>query len=352
MATHHQKAKNWCFTLNNPTIDENEIVERFEASQELQYLVFQMEAGQQGTPHYQGYVILSARKRLAFLKEILREAHWEVAKGTPKQNRDYCTKPDGRIGEPVEVGIFPETGQGKRSDLAELHSALKNGLRQDEYRDLFFEQFIRYPNLVENYCLAGIKPRSPSERTRCVLYLGPPGTGKSTLADAHARSLGLGVFRKSPGRWWDGYRGEKAVVFDDFRGSSLSFTDFKLTVDRFPLRVEVKGSTCEMAATWFFITTNTDPRDWWDETVTQKALSAITRRITEVYYMPELNKYKYYPTWEDFEREHPYRMRPPEFLVLSEIEWQQHGTQGQAQLLRPQIQEQVQEVPQIQEEVQ
>lgn len=342
------KAKHWCFTLNNPDVDEIQLGSILDRGG-VTYAVYQLETGQNGTPHFQGYAVFTDRKSLVQVRSILPNAHWEVCKGTPKQNRDYCTKPDGRIGADFcEIGQFPETmGKGARTDLAELHSALKHGLRQDEYRDLFFEQFIRYPNLVENYCLAGIRPRSPSERTRCVLYLGPPGTGKSTLAAEHAGTLGLGVFRKPPGRWWDGYRGEKAVVFDDFRGSSLSFTDFKLTVDRFPLRVEVKGSTCEMAATWFFITTNTDPREWWDETVTQKALSAITRRITEVYYMPELNKYKYYPTWKDFEEEHPYRMRPPEFLVLSEIEWQQHG-EGQTSLLRPQIQE----VPQVQEEVQ
>lgn len=302
MASIFQKAKNWCFTLNNPTISENEIIERFEASRALEYLVFQLEAGEQGTPHFQGYVILSARKRLSFLKEILREAHWEVAKGTPKQNRDYCTKPDGRIGEPVEVGVFPETGQGKRSDLAALHSRLKDGLTQAEYANEFFELWIKYPRAVTDYQLSQIPARSETQSVSVICLYGPPRTGKSRLANYLAGRQPGGVYRHSLGEWWDGYCGERCIVFDDFCGSSLSFGNFKRVMDRYPLRVPVKGSSCELAATVFFVTTNVDPRHWWKEEVTRSDWAAIFGRITRVLWFTSENHFSLYSSGYDFEK--------------------------------------------------
>ncbi len=116
-----------------------------------------------------------------------------------------------------------------------------------------------------------------------------------------ARKLDLGghydhVF----GKWWDGYRGERIVILDDFRGSSLSITHFKRLLDRYALRVEVKGASCPMAATHFFITTNLEPKEWWAEELYAREESAITRRITKVLYFEEVGKFFEFPDYATY----------------------------------------------------
>ena len=62
-------------------------------------------------------------------------------------------------------------------------------------------------------------------------------------------------------KWWDGYHGEKTVIFDDFKGSSMRLHDFQLIVDRYPVKVETKGSTVELSATRLVFTSNKHPRN-------------------------------------------------------------------------------------------
>lgn len=294
-------ARHWVFTLNNPDLYPDEIAQTLE-DQGYEYAVFQMEEGENGTPHYQGYVIFQEKVRLTVIRQLFdQRAHWEVAKGSPTQNKAYCTKLP-RIGEPSELGDFPETaGKGARTDLTQLHSALQAGLSSKDYANKFFPLFVRYPKLVQNYEFSQIVARANGCEVHATLLIGLGGTGKSRLASRLADELELGpVYRHSLGQWWDGYRGERVAVFDDFRGSSLSFTDFKRVFDRYALRVQVKGTSCDLAATHFFITTNTDPLTWWKEEVTAAETIAITRRFTRVLFFREENKFFEFANYRDY----------------------------------------------------
>jgi len=306
MATRNSHAKNWCFTLNNPDLDEEQLLDRLSESK---YCVFQLERGENGTPHFQGYVMFENRVYFNHIKTLIPGAHFEVAKGSPKDNRKYCTKDEGRIGDFVESGQFPEASQGKRTDLEDLHSALKAGLTQADYVDNFFDAFVKYPHLVQEYRLSRILPRSEEDSCSVILLYGPPRTGKSRLANELSRRYLGGVYRHSLKQWWDGYFGERNVIFDDFCGSSLTFGDFKRTMDRYPLRVPVKGSSCELAATRFIITTNVDPRSWWKEEVTRSDFAAIFGRITKVLWFFAENHFTLYPSGVEFEKAY-YDPRP------------------------------------------
>jgi len=131
MPSHNLKmsrAKNWCFTINNPSDEEIASIRLAAASAE--YLVFGRETAETGTPHLQGYVIFPAHVRLVTAKNRLGTpgGHFEVTRGTAKQASDYCKK-DGDF---EEFGECPAATQGRRSDLDSFYSwadefALENG---------------------------------------------------------------------------------------------------------------------------------------------------------------------------------------------------------------------------------
>lgn len=296
-------AKNWSFTsfdVEGPISFPSNVV----------YAVWQLEvAPDTGTHHYQGYLQLSRKLRRAQVSEIIPGAHLEIARGTLEENIAYCTKLETRLDgtEPFEHGEqSAATTKGQRSELEQLHEAIKSGLTTREYANGHFSTFVKYPNLLNHYSAAQSEPRDPKTPIRCILLIGPPGCGKSRLVSGGL--WGRDVYRHSGGKWFDGYRGQRTVWFDDFGGYCLPFSLFKQVVDRYPFRVEVKGSTCEMAATTFIITTNHKVEDWWKQEVTgEVGLEAVKRRITQVYYFFEENSFleysqnTVYPAYHAFE---------------------------------------------------
>lgn len=111
-------AKNWCFTLNNPTNVESTHIAGLIASTEglVSYLVVGRETGENGTPHLQGFVQFSRRCALARCRRLIsNRAHFEIARGTPLEASNYCKK-DGDFNEYGQLGV----SQGKRSDWDKL----------------------------------------------------------------------------------------------------------------------------------------------------------------------------------------------------------------------------------------
>lgn len=292
------EAKNWVFTYNNPTLTDEELISRF-TDLGAEYGAFQLEAAPgTGTLHFQGMVMFSNKIRLRVLKEIDASIHWEVMRGRPQQAREYAMKEDSRAAPPAEFGVFPEKGQGRRSDLLALHEALRTGLTQAAYSNEFFSVFVQHPNLVTSYSLAQIPQRDPSVPHECLFIYGPPGTGKSRLAGYY----GSGGYRHDLGKWFDGYRGEWKLILDDFGGASLPFRTFKRIVDRYPVRVEVKGTSCELATTYTVITSNFLPEEWWCKEVIGTHVSAICRRITSVIWAPLPDVFYRFQSYASFER--------------------------------------------------
>lgn len=81
----------WCFTLNNPTDVQ------LPSTWPHVFLTWQVEKGEQGTIHLQGYVLFEKRVTLAWIKkEVNSQAHWEPRKGTHDEAVAYCNKKDTR----------------------------------------------------------------------------------------------------------------------------------------------------------------------------------------------------------------------------------------------------------------
>ena len=139
-----QTARAYCFTLNNPISDELQICpnERF--------IIWQVEQGEQGTRHIQGYIELSKPARIAALKKWLPQAHFESRRGSREQARDYCKKEDTRIAGPFERGDWEAGGIGARTDLLQIKRKIDNGSQEKEIADEHFESWLNITKDSEN----------------------------------------------------------------------------------------------------------------------------------------------------------------------------------------------------------
>lgn len=83
--------KHWFFTLNNYTVDEVESFKDFMTT-ECSIGAFQSELGEtRKTPHLQGFFVTLEKRRFTSFK-LSERTHWELMKGTVKQNIEYCLK--------------------------------------------------------------------------------------------------------------------------------------------------------------------------------------------------------------------------------------------------------------------
>lgn len=143
------QSKNWCYTLNNPTLLEKESIKGiFELNDEcIAYHVLQLEEGEEGTPHLQGYIQFKKRVRMNQAKELLSpRVHLEKANGSAQQNRTYCTK-EPRLEGPWEYGVL--TTQGKRNDIVRFKDAMKeNIMPESDILENFPEILAKFPRFV------------------------------------------------------------------------------------------------------------------------------------------------------------------------------------------------------------
>lgn len=273
----NKPARAFCFTLNNPTTNELD----FSTLAFVRYASWQREAcPTTGTEHLQGYMEFSRPVRMsAFKQSILDGAHFEHRLGTRDQARDYTRKPDTRIDGPFEYGEWTSGGQGARQDLKTVTEMVKRGASMAEIADSDAPTLVKHHRGLQY--LAGLyrRGRTGDDPVRVVFIHGTPGCGKSR----RATELFPGAYRKPPGQWWDYYEGERTVILDDFTGSSLSYTQWKLVCDRYPHYVEAKGTTIPLAATTVVITSCKLPLEWWNSEKVPVLSGEIYRRITEVH---------------------------------------------------------------------
>lgn len=91
-----KKARNWCFTLNNPTEEIVAQLHKQFLTQKIDF-VFQEEKGKSGTPHLQGLLCFQHAKSFATIKKLMPTAHIEVCRNKIA-SMQYCSKEDTRDG--------------------------------------------------------------------------------------------------------------------------------------------------------------------------------------------------------------------------------------------------------------
>jgi len=127
-------SKHWCFTLNNYTAGEEQLLADILESDHVEYGIYGHETGEAGTPHLQGYVVFSQRKRLAQVKALLGQRyHLERTRGTPKEASDYCKKE----GDFNEYGTLPASTNSKAGKWEQLTTWVESLEERPSEPDLY-----------------------------------------------------------------------------------------------------------------------------------------------------------------------------------------------------------------------
>jgi len=228
------KVRHWCFTLNNPQHRAEEMVVIF-SGWNAKYVVWQLESGEHGVQHLQGYVEFRVRKRLVTVRslELGIRMHWEQRQGTRSEAREYCMKEDTRISGPWELGEWIEPLQGKRSDLILVSELIKEGATLKRVADEHPTAIIRYSKGIRELRQMLLSPRTTPPVV--VLLLGPPGCGKTRMVVDEVEPEDLWSNCIGAGTWFDGYDGQSDVLLDDFGGkmSHWRLDDFLRIIDRY-----------------------------------------------------------------------------------------------------------------------
>lgn len=264
-----------------------------DAGENLQYLVYQLEEGEEKTPHVQGYLEFkkSRDKGLKWLKaNVSARAHYEKAIGTGEQNKKYCTK-EPRLAGPLEWG---EIGvAGRRTDLRAFVEAAKETTSWLEMVEDYPSEMIRYPRFFDRLRMEmdkrGVRDRFARKReakdkpVKIFVWWGEAGAGKTKSVYEKEGAENIYVFEHMTGssRWFDGYKGEHVLLLDEFAGYLTKSGLLQLTdpYPKKPLQVQTKGGYTNVFFESIYLCSNTSWDHWYDWGYREAA--AFKRRIFE-----------------------------------------------------------------------
>lgn len=265
-------------------------------------LVYQKERGTNtGYVHYQVAVSFTNKIRFNTLRTFLHSHSVRAWIGRVKGKngwtkwKRYCSDRDKEgvfLDFPLfSVGDDAKQGQGRKKET-DMELALQ-WITSDEHIDCTEKEFLMtFPNLckagngnVYNYLMDML--RMPTERRRPLVYVfyGPTGTGKSAKAREYCKKNNLSFFMKTGMKWWNGYKGQDVVIFDEFRGQETDIPYYQLLqiLDRFVFGVEIKGGVNMLKTQIFIFTSAFHPRDWYTGAQGRgDCYSQLERRITQI----------------------------------------------------------------------
>lgn len=265
-----KKSRGWCLTINNFSQDD---LAAFDGV-ECRYKIRGIEVGAEGTPHLQCFVFFQSAVVFKRLKLLFPRAHIEAAKGTPVQNRAYCSK-DGKF---EETGDLPV--KGARNDIHKFVmtvAASKERIDEDTLLTEHSQMVCRYPTFVARVQRHFHRPKA-NEQAENYWFYGVPRAGKSYKA----KQLGT-YYVKKPHKWHDCYNHEEVVIIDDLQPSHMATMAhfLKIWCDTDPYEAQVKNGTIFIRPRIIVVTSNYSIDEMGLDDITALALH---ERFSEEYF--------------------------------------------------------------------
>lgn len=237
-----------------------------------------METGRGGFLHWQVVVAFSKKTSLQGVRHCFGSGiHAELSRS--EAANEYVGKEDTRVeGTPFELGAKP-IRRNSSVDWESVWTAAKSGLLEQIPPNVRVVSYRTIRAIGSDYSIARGMVRT------CQVFWGETGTGKSFKAWNDA---GMDAYCKDPRtKFWCGYQSEKNVVIDEFRGG-IDISHLLRWLDRYPVRVEIKGSSKPLLSSGFWITSNLKPEDWYPE-CDPETMKALLRRLTVTHFTSIIN---------------------------------------------------------------
>jgi len=201
-----------------------------------------------------------------------------VSKGDATQNIIYCSKNDTSVTHTFkEFGtVKPKhAGQGQRTDLHAYSDAIVAGATNLELIQNHPHCVMKFPKYIDFVRTATLQARSGQRESLKVIYIyGPSGTGKSHYSHTVYPEADTILANK----WFDGYSACDVLRIEDLCPQQFDRNFLLTLLDRYSLKIQIKGGYSYAVWTKVIITSNYHPSDiLCDE--------AFFRRITGLYYM-------------------------------------------------------------------
>lgn len=170
-----------------------------------------------------------------------------------------------------------------------LVNEITNGARLSEISRKYPNQYAIFPRELQAARAVWLS-NQPQERNKKVVFClwGKTGTGKTSATDAFLNYYNLGrddFFHVKATRtgtlWFDGYDGQKIIIFDDFNSNVmlqdiLHLTDFNAGQHQF----EVKFGKVRLLHRIVIFTSNKSPTTEWYDNEPDESRQAVLRRLT------------------------------------------------------------------------
>lgn len=272
--------KYFVYTWNNPNVDHEVHHESLRVLNPT-FHIFQKEIGEEGTPHFQGYIELARPKGLTQLKAANAQIHWERRAGNQAQAIAYSSKEESRAEGPWTFGEARKLNNTGVSP--DFFPAITAGKRQRQLWESHPEDMRKYPRMYEQV-RSLYPPPVRDTAPEVVLLIGEPGLGKTRFVRERENMDDLYVKPCDRDFWMNGFDGHKAVLLDDFMGAAnhVTLTNLLQLLDRYQIRVSTKNGHTWWQPERIYVTTNIHPALWYDYTNRRVHFAALRRRFTSV----------------------------------------------------------------------
>jgi len=279
-----QRLRRFCFTWNNYDDRAEEQLRKYYDRGNCIYMVVGREKGESGTPHLQGYICLKNNCTFTAVKRHFPQVHLEKAKGSPIQNRVYCTKE----GDFFEIGELPEEpgssgGEAAKARWTDILSSAEAG-NWDYIKSEFPQVWVTMSEKL-------ISKRIPNTDTingeiQNEWWYGETGTGKSRLA---WEKYGKICFQKMLNKWWDGYDAQPVVIIEEWSPKNeVTASALKIWADRYPFTAQIKGGVLQkIRPAKIIVISNYRLRDCFPDT---RDADPIARRFKEFEFPSDLEE--------------------------------------------------------------
>jgi len=254
------------------------------------------ELHEDGTPHIHAYILLEKRfncKNARFWDLNGHHGDYQMAKSIEavskyiKKDGDFVEF--GTLDWKEKVNARAEHRRCLGAKMLEPNTTLKDILQMDPSLALEAHNLQKALAACKQ---AFIEPKTTDD-VKGIWIFGPAGVGKSYLV----RELEPSLYQKAQNKWWDGYKGQPAVLIDDFDKSGTCLSHYmKSWAESYGCDGEQKGSTMPLALERFYVSSNYSPDELWgahkeNEKPDLELVAAIKRRF-KICYLENRERYQ------------------------------------------------------------